>query len=150
MEPLERAQNEPKPAKTPRKRRRLGRLSYRQERALDELLAVGLVSIRWAASESDVPYSTLRRWLEDGHPFRLEYERRLELRRQLCEAAVATAVDPKASPWSRLQAIRKAEELAVPPKSPEELRNDWMLAQVLRGHRFGDKFRGGEEKPEGA
>jgi hypothetical protein len=149
MEPVEQAQNEPKVDQTARKRRRLGRLSHRQECALDELLAVGLVSIRWVASEADVPYSTLRRWLEDGHPFKQEYLRRLELRRELCEAAVATAVDPKASPWTRLEAIKKAEELAVPPPNPEQKREDWMLAQVLRGYKFGDMFRGGVEKPEG-
>src|SRR4051794_18431553 len=68
MGPQERAPNEQFPDQKPRKRRHLGRLSWRQERALNELLARGLSSIRWAAQEVDVPYSTMRRWLEADHP----------------------------------------------------------------------------------
>jgi hypothetical protein len=103
------------------------------ERALDELLARGLVSIRWAAQEANVPESTLRRWLGAGHFFRAEYDRRLRLRRELCDAAIATAKDPKSSPWTRLQAIRKAEELMEPPKHPEELRDDALIAALKQG-----------------
>jgi len=103
----------------PRKRR-LGRLSWRQERALDELLARGLSSIRWAAQEVDVPFSTMRRWPEPGNVFRAEYDRRLQARRDLFDAALATARDPKASPWTRMEAINQAREFIVPPRNPQE------------------------------
>src|SRR4051794_21599285 len=79
MDPETRASSGLIPAQQPRKRRRLGRLSHRQERALEELLSKGLVSVRWSAQEADVPESTLRRWLEADHPFRLEYDRRVRI-----------------------------------------------------------------------
>jgi hypothetical protein len=75
------------------------------------------------------------------------------LRRELCAAAVATAKDPRATGWTRLQAICKAEELMTPPPSPEELRDRELVAGLLRDlNPFTRHARGGREvgKPEGA
>jgi hypothetical protein len=133
MDREELAESEHDPAQPARRLRRLGRLSGRQEHSLRELLSGGVNSIRWVAQEAYVPESTLRRWLAPDHPFRQEYERRLRERRELREAAIATARDPKCSPWTRLQAIVKAQELMGPDPSPQQEAEDRMLTLMLKG-----------------
>jgi hypothetical protein len=131
MDQNKRAVDERAAAQKPRKRRWMGQLSPRMERAMGYMLA-GWPTLRWLAEEIDVPESTLRRWRQPGHPFREEYDRQVRLRREQCEAAVVIACSPKASDWTKLQALDDARELLRRPRSPGEQRVEEIVDEMVR------------------
>lgn len=86
-----------------------GRLSAKQDKAIDVLLSTG--SLQQAARKAEVSQRTLRRWRREDEAFREEYDRR---RREALENGVGLMHQASAlAAATLLEEMRRAESEAV-------------------------------------